>query len=68
MITYHPIKGFKQTPITYSDFTLGTYHLNPNTKRWRLRVTRRGKGLTWKRVKDLPKTIKMEALILGIQL
>lgn len=77
MLSYHPKTGLKQinTPF-FPAAKVGTYigELNWNwgvlTPSWKLRVKCRTGGSTWKKISEaeLPKQIRVEALLLGIQL
>ena len=77
MLIYHPTTGLKEVkspPLpaakvgTYmqTESWYGAKHGEP----WKLRVKRRSKGSTWKQIPfaQLPKQIKVEALLLGLTL
>lgn len=66
-MTYLPGEGFNTGMPSYSSVIPGMYHRMPNGQ-WRYRCKRRGSGHTWKRIKALPKEIKVEALLLGLTL
>lgn len=73
MLIYHPTTGLKEVkshPLPAAK--VGTYLQNASRSEsiWKLRVKRRTKGSTWKwvPVAELPKQIKVEALLLGLSL
>lgn len=67
--TWHPKRGLAYVSVN-QDIGLGTYEqLRKDV--WRLRVKRRTGGRTWKLIPNaapIIKRIRMEALLLGIQL
>ena len=73
-LSYHPNTGLKViTELPFPAARIGTYigeRAWSNRLNWKLRVKRRTKGSTWKPIslEMLPKEIKLNALILGIQL
>ena len=77
MLIYHPKTGLKEiTSPPVPAAKVGTY-IQQETwypfvsgTPWKLRVKRRTKGSTWKwvPVSELPKQIKVEALLLGLTL
>lgn len=76
MLIYHPTTGLKEIespPLPAAK--VGTYIQTGSWyglqgEPWKLRVKRRTKGSTWKwvPVAELPKQIKVEALLLGLTL
>ena len=68
-LSYHPNTGINKNKLNYQFLRNGTYERGW-TGNWRLRMKRRSAGHTWKHVTvaQLPAKLKMEALILGIQL
>lgn len=74
MLIYHPSYGLKEVatpPLPAAK--VGTYIQSSTwnfTDRWKLRIKRRTKGSTWKHVQvdDLPKELRLEALLLGLTL
>jgi len=73
---YIPGIGFREKRLAYAEIHLGVYERYPSltrgygtpTTQWRVRKKRRGAGHTWKRVADLPKEMKLEALILDFDI
>ena len=77
MLIYHPKTGLKEiTSPPVPAAKVGTYIQNDywyaeeSGITWKLRVKRRTKGSTWKQVPvaELPNKLKVEALLLGLQL
>lgn len=75
MLSYHKTTGLQviKTP-PFPAAKVGTYlgesFWSGTPLTWKLRVKRRTKGSTWKQipVAELPKEIRVEALLLGISL
>lgn len=77
MLIYHPKTGLKEVespPLPAAK--VGTYmqtdswYGSRTGEPWKLRVKRRTKGSTWKYIPfaELPKEIRVEALLLGLTL
>lgn len=79
MLIYHPSYGLKEVatpPLpaakvgTYIQSSTWNFTDRWKLRRWKLRIKRRTKGSTWKyvQVDDLPKELRLEALLLGLTL
>lgn len=75
MLSYHEKTGLKEIDHEpHPPARVGTYIAERrgyySKYSWKLRVKRRTKGSTWKQVSqdELPKQLRLEALIFGIQL
>ena len=77
MLIYHKTTGLKEIKSPpFPAAKVGTYiqddywYAKGSGTPWKLRVKRRTKGSTWKRipVAELPNKLKVEALLLGLQL
>lgn len=71
-LAYIPGLGFLDRLLHYDEIKPGVLERIPTTQPypsyWRLRVKRRGSGHTWRRLRELPKPLKAEALLLGVTL
>ena len=72
MLIYHPDTGLSETDELAVSSPIGTYCgcTRHNGYQWSKRVKRRTNGSKWKGVpaSDIPKQIKVEALLLGLTL
>jgi hypothetical protein len=77
MLIYHKTTGLKEIKSPpFPAAKVGTYLQEESWRAtrhgvpWKLRVKRRTKGSTWKQIpfNELPKEIKVEALLLGLTL
>ena len=71
-VAYIPGVGFLDRDLKYKEIKVGVYErTRTNDFRgtyWRMRVKRRGAGHTWRRLREIPKELRAEALIMGVTL